>query len=59
MTPRLAPKTPYELRADLLRLAFDILMAKASVEKSEAPTTEEVIVEAKKLNQFVSSSNQE
>ena len=49
-------KSPYEIRADLLRLAFDILQVKASVEESGiAPTAEEVIAEAKKLNEFVSN----
>ena len=56
-------KSPYEIRQQLLQLAFDILReqhhAKAGLKKEEAvtsaPTTEEVIDEAKKLNDFVSA----
>lgn len=58
-------KTSYEIRADLLRLAFDILMTRREQEKSltgiindpklvYTPTTEEVVEEADKLNKFVS-----
>ena len=52
-------KSPYEIRADLLKLAFEILRTKhaASDSKEKAsPTTEEVIEEAKKLNEFISQS---
>lgn len=65
-------KTPYEIRLDLLQLAFDILTAKhaaaAGVEAANgryggyiittAPTTEEVIAEAEKMNNFISKANQ-
>ena len=62
-------KTPYEIRLDLLQLAFDILTAKhaaaagAAVDKvghnivTTAPTTEEVIAEAEKMNSFISKAN--
>jgi len=63
-TGRSSPKTPYEIRLDLLQLAFDILIAKhnaAGVSNGNnvttSPTTEEVIAEADKLNQFVSKAN--
>lgn len=63
-------KTPYEIRLDLLRLAYDILntqaMAKsaseyagssdASIPLVHAPETAEVLEEAEKLNRFVSQS---
>jgi hypothetical protein len=45
--------TPYEIRLDLLKLAFDILKARET--KPEAmPSTDAVIIEAEKLNEFVS-----
>lgn len=46
-------KTPYEIRLDLVREAKEILQAKAK-NPDEMPTTEDVIAEAEKLNQFVS-----
>lgn len=61
-------KSPFELRADLLKLSFDILLAKHHAKAvSEAgidhiasadtsPTSEEVIEEARKLNEFISKS---
>lgn len=59
-------KTSYEIRADLLQLAFDILSAQADQERAMAalthnptnvtpPTTDAVIAEATKLNRFVSN----
>lgn len=62
-------KSPYEIRQHLLQLAFDILReqhhAKAATEAASngaeawavttSPTTEEVIAEARKLNDFVSA----
>jgi len=63
-------KTPYEIRLDLLQLAFDILNAKHAAAAGEAvsrtgshvvttsPTTEEVIAEAEKMNAFISKANQ-
>lgn len=57
-------KSPFELRADLLKLAYDLLLskhaAKAAAEGSDrittAPSSEEVIEEARKLNEFISRS---
>jgi hypothetical protein len=58
-------KTPYEIRLDLLQLAFDILTQQHRVKGCEtatgnpytSPTTEEVIIEANKLNGFISKDN--
>ena len=54
-------KTPYEIRADLLVLAqkicYDRCLAEANVNDEQmqvAPTTQEILDEAKKLNYFVS-----
>lgn len=65
MSPRSTPKTPYEIRLDLLQLAFDILSAKHQAtgvtngnNVTTSPTTEEVIAEADKMNGFVSKANQ-
>lgn len=60
----MATKTPYEIRADLLvlaqRICYDRCAAEAAAEgdpaMSVSPTTEEIIAEAKKLNFFVSTS---
>jgi hypothetical protein len=65
-----AGKTPYEIRLDLLQLAFGILAAKhaaTGAQESKAcdrnigpttsPTTEEVIAEAEKMNGFISKAN--
>jgi hypothetical protein len=56
-------KSPYEIRLDLLQLAFNILKEKQVVSTGNtggdiaaAPTSEEVIIEATKLNEFVSVS---
>lgn len=46
-------KTPYEIRSDLLSEARKILQARAKDPES-MPTTEDVIKEAEKLNEFVS-----
>lgn len=49
-------KSPYELRADLLRLAFEILLAEHQAKDlGTAPTSEQVIEEARKLNEFIST----
>ncbi len=60
-------KTPYEIRLDILQLSFDILQARALATTAEtaapgtaifattAPTVEEVIANAKTLNEFVST----
>lgn len=64
-------KTPYEIRLDLLTLAHKVLTQKAEAEAGQraedggsdkvivtsAPSTEDVIAEAKKLNGFVSGGN--
>lgn len=65
-----AGKTPYEIRLDLLQLAFEVLTAKhqaaagakadigmKSVLVTTSPTTEEVIAEADKMNAFISKAN--
>ena len=57
-------KSPFELRADLLKLAYDMLLsqhaAKAAADGdtnvTTAPSSEEVIAEARKLNEFISRS---
>jgi len=57
-------KSPFELRADLLALAFEILLSKHRAigvnnthgQPITAPTSEEVIEEARKLNDFISKS---
>jgi len=63
MTTRTSPKTPYEIRLDLLGLARDVLQsqhdAKAVLTAGKtAPTTEEIIAEAEKMNNFISKANQ-
>lgn len=47
-------KTPYEIRLELVREAKEILQARAKDSES-MPTTEDVIAEAAKLNDFVST----
>ena len=65
--------SPYEIRLNLLQLAFDILTKKHEASANESlslgkygletnspttsPTTEEVIAEAEKMNKFISTSN--
>ncbi len=46
-------KTPYEIRLDLVKEAREILQAKAK-NHEDMPSTEEVLAEAEKLNDFVS-----
>lgn len=46
-------KTPYEIRLDLVREAKEILQARAK-NAEEMPTTEQILDEAERLNQFVS-----
>ena len=67
----MSSKSAYEIRESLLVLAYDILMAKAraadgKISKEEgknlehvlsSPTTEEIIAEASKLNDFVSAKS--
>jgi hypothetical protein len=60
-------KTPYEIRLELLQLAFNILHNKHAADGAAAnstnpaattsPTTEEVIAEADKMNGFISKAN--
>lgn len=66
MQARIPSKTPYEIRLDLLSLAQNILdkqhSSKAVFENGgliikTAATSEEIIAEAEKLNQFISKSN--
>jgi len=45
--------TAYEIRLDLLKLAFDILKARETKPES-MPSADEVILHAEKLNHFVS-----
>ena len=57
-------KSPFELRADLLALAFEILLSHHRAkgignthgQPDSSPTSEEVIAEARKLNEFISKS---
>ncbi|MDA9842887.1 hypothetical protein N9C44_00270 [bacterium] len=46
-------KTPYEIRLDLVREAKDILQARAK-NPEDMPTTQDVLEEAERLNEFVS-----
>lgn len=55
-------KTPYEIRLELLQLAQVILQNKhnaaaAPALATTAPTTEEIVAEAAKMNGFVSQGN--
>jgi len=45
--------TAYEIRLDLLKLAFDILKAQ-QIKAEDMPSADEVILHAEKLNEFVS-----
>jgi len=47
-------KTPYEIRLELLQEARLILQAKAK-QAENMPSTEEIVAEAEKLNEFISS----
>lgn len=47
-------KTPYEIRLELLQEARLILQAKAKTADT-MPSTEEIVAEAEKLNEFISS----
>jgi hypothetical protein len=58
-------KTPYEIRLELLELAFNVLVHQhqaAGVANANnvttAPKTEDVIAEAEKMNAFISRGNQ-
>lgn len=63
-----AGMSPYELRLNLLQLAFNVLSQKHQADACAAlrnenanpttsPTTEEIITEAEKMNKFISTSN--
>lgn len=65
MSSRTAPKTPYEIRLELLQLAQVVLHEKHKAEGVKngdntvtSPTTEEIIAEAEKMNAFISKANQ-
>ena len=46
---------PYQMRMELLHLAFNILNDHRTTAKGPgSPTTEQIIAEAEKLNKFVS-----
>lgn len=51
-------KTPYEIRLDLVKEAREILQARAK-NHEDMPSTEEVLAEAEKLNEFVSKKPNE
>mgnify|MGYP000905982702 FL=1 len=51
-------KTPYEIRLDLVKEAREILQGKAK-NHDDMPSTEDVIAEAEKLNDFVSKKPHE
>jgi hypothetical protein len=58
-------RTPYEVRLELLQLAFNVLLEQHKARsvsdgrnQETAPTTEEVIAEAEKMNGFISKANQ-
>lgn len=60
-----AGKTPYEIRLEILQLAQTILHQQHNAKGvangnnvTTAPTTEEIVVEADKLNAFISKANQ-
>jgi hypothetical protein len=67
MNMRTTPKTPYEIRLELLQLAQLILNGKHAANAAAAnstrpaattaPTTEEIITEAEKMNAFISKAN--
>jgi len=57
-------KSPFEIRADLLALAFEILLShhrakgqgNSHGQPDSSPTSEDVVEEARKLNEFISKS---
>ena len=51
-------KTPYEIRLDLIREAREILQARAK-HPEDMPTTDEIVAEAERLNEFVSKKPHE
>jgi hypothetical protein len=46
--------TPFEIRLELLKLARDILQARSN-KPEDMPSSSEIILEAERLNQFVSN----
>ncbi len=66
MTPnRTAPRTPYEVRLELLQLSFQLLLeqhrakavANGQTAADSAPTTDDIVAEADKMNFFVSKGS--
>jgi hypothetical protein len=62
MPNRTAPKTPYEIRLELLELARTVLQSQYDANtphesKKTAPTTEQIVAEAEKMNAFISKAN--
>ena len=58
---RSAPRTPYEVRLELLQLSRDILQSQHDAAAvltagKTAPTTQEIIEEAEKMNVFISKA---
>lgn len=49
--------TPFEIRLELLKLAFDILKAQET-KPENMPSADDVIIHAEKLNTFVSNKAQ-
>ena len=56
-------KNPYEIRLDLLELARNILQSQYEADKDSGirrpPTSEEIILEAEKLNNFISNTHRD
>ena len=57
-------KTPYEIRLELLQLAFEVCASRHRADgvkngnnQVTSPTTEEVIAEAEKMNVFISKAS--
>lgn len=50
----MSSKTPYEIRLELLREAREILQKRAR-NPEDMPTSEDIIKEAGKLNEFIST----
>lgn len=49
----MSSKSPYEIRLELVREAKEILQAQAK-NPEDMPSTEDVLKEAEKLNEFIS-----
>ena len=64
MSTRSSPKTPYEIRLELLQLAQLVLQNQhngrnigSSTTEKTSPTTEDIIAEAEKMNTFISKAS--